>query len=61
MEDDRIIDEIREARLRMSRECGHDPNKLLEALRPYNQKYVAQIAEYHRRHEAKGVSKPDFD
>lgn len=45
---ERVIEEIRESRRRMSEQCGHDPGKLIEYLQTFNRKYVAQVAEFER-------------
>ena len=44
-----VINEIRESRTRMSRECGHDPSKLIAYLQRYNRKYATQVSQYQRR------------
>ena len=46
------INEIREGRVRMSRECGHDPSKLIAYLQQYNRKCAAQVDQYKRTHPA---------
>ena len=51
-----IINEIREERVRMSRECGHDPSKLIAYLQQYNRKYAAQVSQYRRAHPAHKAS-----
>ena len=45
-EADRVIDEIRRSRCRMSEECGHDVMRLVEMLQEYNQRYAAQVRRY---------------
>jgi len=45
-----IIEEIRESRRRMSKECGHDPARYVEHLKTFNQKYVAQVDRYRKEH-----------
>ena len=45
-----IINEIRQSRRRMSRECGHDPSKLVAYLEQFNRKYAPQVREYRRTH-----------
>ena len=47
-----IMDEVREGRVRMSRECGHDPSKLIAYLQQYNRKYAAQVDRYEKTHPA---------
>ena len=47
---DTILDEIRESRRRMSKECGHDPATYFEYLRTFDQKYAAQIERYRTQH-----------
>ncbi len=45
-----IIEEIRESRRRMSKECGHDPARYVEHLKTFNRKYVAQVDRYRKEH-----------
>ena len=45
-----VIKEIRESRIRMSRECGHDPAKLIAHLQQFNRKYASQVREYRKAH-----------
>ena len=47
---DTILDEIRESRRRMSKECAHDPARYVKYLRTFDQKYAAQIERYRREH-----------
>ena len=47
---DTIMDEIRESRRRMSKECDHDPATYIEYLRTFDQKYAAQIERYRTEH-----------
>jgi hypothetical protein len=44
------MDEVLEGRVRMSRECRHDPSKLIAYLQQYNLKYAAQVDRYKRTH-----------
>ena len=46
-----VIEEIRESRRRMSKDCGHDPARYVEHLRTFNQKYVAQVDRYRKEHQ----------
>ena len=48
-----IMDEVREGRVRMSRECGHNASKLIARLREYDRKYTAQVDQYKRTHPAR--------
>jgi hypothetical protein len=41
-----IIAEIRESRVRMSEQCGHDSASLIAYLKTFNDKYAAQVARY---------------
>ena len=45
-----IMDEVREGRVRMSEECGHDPARLIAYLQQYNRKYAAQVDLYRKAH-----------
>jgi len=45
-ETDRIIEEIRRSRCRMSEECGHDIERLVEMLQEYNERYAEQVRRY---------------
>ncbi|MGD0090809.1 MAG: hypothetical protein ABSE73_12890 [Planctomycetota bacterium] len=47
-----VIEEIRESRRRMSRECGHDPARYIQYLKTFNRKYSAQVQKYRRLHPA---------
>ncbi|MFP4058707.1 MAG: hypothetical protein ACLF0G_17710 [Candidatus Brocadiia bacterium] len=47
-ETDRVIEEIREGRYRLSRECGHDIRRLVELLGHYEQRYAEQVRRYER-------------
>jgi len=47
---DTIIDEIRESRRRMSKECGHDPARYIKYLKSFNRKYAAQVEKYRTQH-----------
>ena len=49
----KIMDEVREGRVRMSRECGHDASKLIAQLREYDRKYAAQVDQYKKTHPAR--------
>ena len=41
-----VIEEIREARRRMSAECGHDPERYVKYLKEFSRKYSAQVEKY---------------
>ena len=45
-EADRIIDEIRRSRCRMSEECGHDLRQYIERLKKFNSRYAVQVDRY---------------
>lgn len=45
-ETDRVIDEIRRSRCRMSEECGHDIERLVEMLQEYNERYAEQVRRF---------------
>ena len=47
---DEVIEEIREARRRISKQCDHDPAKYCAYLRSIEHKYAAQIERYRREH-----------
>ena len=47
-----ILEEIRESRRRMSEQYGHDPAKVIEYLKTFNNKYPAQVASYCKEHPA---------
>jgi hypothetical protein len=47
-----IMKEVREARVRMSHECGNDPSKLVAYLQQYNRKCARQVGRYRRTHPA---------
>jgi hypothetical protein len=53
---ERIIEEIRESRRIMSKQCGHEPGKYVEYLKTFNQKYSAQVNRYRKGHQV-----PVFD
>ena len=38
-----VIEEIRQSRRRMSKECGHDPAQYIDYLKGFNDKYAAQV------------------
>jgi len=40
------IEEVRESRNRMSRECGHDPAKLIAYLKQYSLEHSSEIRQY---------------
>jgi len=46
---DKIIDEIRASRCRMSQECGHDMSRYVAYLKQFNSRYRAQVRRYERR------------
>jgi hypothetical protein len=56
-ETDRVIDEIRRSRCRMSAECGHDIERLVEMLQEYNGRYAEQVRRYQELRRA--VPAPD--
>ena len=41
-----VIEEIREARRRMSAECGHDPDRYVKYLEEFSRKYSVQVEKY---------------
>ncbi len=43
---DKIIEEIRESRCRISEKFGNDPEKCIDYLKTFNQKYSKQIQRY---------------
>ena len=45
-ESDRVIEEIRRSRCRMSEECGHDVHRLVQLLETYNHRYAEQVRKY---------------
>ena len=45
-----VIEEIRESRRRMSRDCGHDPSSLIDYMQTFNKKYASQVEEYRKKH-----------
>lgn len=47
-----LIDEIRESRLRMSKECGHNLAKYIEYLKSFNTKYSDQVELFRRAHKS---------
>jgi hypothetical protein len=49
-ESDKIIEEIRESRRRMSEDCQHDPAKLIAYLKRIGAKYASQVEDYKRSH-----------
>ncbi|HIJ73480.1 MAG TPA: hypothetical protein HPP83_05190 [Candidatus Hydrogenedentes bacterium] len=42
-EDERIIEEIRRSRWRMSEECGHDVHRYIEHVKRFNDRYAAEV------------------
>jgi hypothetical protein len=48
---DAVIDEIRESRLRMSSQCGHDPSRYVDYLKGFSQKYAEQVEQYRKAWE----------
>ncbi len=48
---DKVIEQIRESRRRMSEECGHDPARLVELIRRMQPRYSKQIRKYERTHD----------
>jgi hypothetical protein len=55
LEDRKIIGEIRESRVRMSEECGHDPARYIANLKSLNHKYSAQIAMFREQRKSPAV------
>ena len=51
-----VIEEIRESRRRMSRDCGHDPSKLIDYIQTFNRKYASQVEEYRKRHAGQPIT-----
>ena len=51
------IDEVRESRRRMSRNCGHDPAKLIAYLKQYSREHSSQIRKYETA-RASGQTQP---
>lgn len=47
---DEIIEEIRQSRRNMSKQCAHDMVRYLEYLKQFNSKYAAQVAKFRRLH-----------
>ena len=47
---DEIIEEIRQSRRNMSKQCGHDMVQYLEYLKQFDSKYAAQVAKFRRLH-----------
>jgi hypothetical protein len=45
-EADRIIEEVRRSRCRMSEQCGHDVARLVRLLSDFNHRYDAQVKKY---------------
>lgn len=45
-ETDRVIEEIRQGRYRLSEECGHDIRRLVLLLQDYEQRYADQVRRY---------------
>ena len=46
---DSVIREVRESRIRMSEQSGHDPFKFIEHLKTFNRKYATQVKRYTKR------------
>ena len=46
-----VIEEIREARRRMSAECDHDPERYVKYLKELSRKYSAQVEKYEAAQE----------
>ena len=56
-----VLDEVREGRERISRECDHDISRLMAYLRHYNDKCAEQLRRYRQTHggeEAGGGARP---
>ncbi len=34
----------------MSRDCGHDPSKLINYMQTFNRKYASQVEAYRKKH-----------
>ena len=52
---DAVIEEIRQARRRMSEECGHDPVRYIRYLKTLNDKYSTQVERYRKEHAERRV------
>ena len=48
-----LIENIRESRKRMSRDCCHDSDKLIAYLESYNAKYSEQVASFRKIQDTK--------
>lgn len=49
----KVIEQIRESRIRMSEECNHSPEKYVDMLKKMNRKYFTQVKRFQERQ--KGV------
>ena len=56
---DQIIEEIRQSRYRLSRECGHDVREYIARLKTFNEKYRKQVDAYRQSHPALPAAAPD--
>jgi hypothetical protein len=45
-----VIEEIRQSRRQMSKECGHDPATFIEYMTKFNEKYSAQVDKFRKEH-----------
>jgi hypothetical protein len=46
--DDQVVEEIREARVSMSKLCGNDPARMVAYLKTYNKKYAREVGRYRK-------------
>ena len=46
--DDQVVEEIREARVSMSKLCGNDPARMVAYLQIYNKKYAWEVGRYRK-------------
>jgi len=51
-----VIEEIREARRRMSAECGHDPDRYVKYLKELSRKYSVQVEKYRAARDKRPVA-----
>ena len=50
-----VLDEVREGRERISRECDHDISRLMAYLRHYSDKCAEQLRRYSETHGGEGA------
>ena len=55
-ETDRIIEEVRRSRRRMSEQCGHDLTRFLQLLQDFNKRYARQVQKYRESRRAAGAT-----